>query len=72
MAGRKPKYPEIHAMQPGDVLRFPAEFYAGGDETTAWEKHSQAARNHVRHGGKGKRFSVMMLPGPIVRLERIA
>lgn len=72
MRGPKLKYPEIHAMQPGDVLRFPAEFYAGRPEKTMHEKHYCAARTHSRNGGKGKRFSGMILPGPVLRLERIA
>ncbi len=67
----KPKYPEIVAMQPGDVLRFPAEFFPGWPQVSSNERHYQAAPKHSKSGGKGKRFTVMMLPGPILRLERV-
>jgi hypothetical protein len=71
MRGGKPKYPEIVAMQPGDVLRLPAEWFPGYGGGTLGERHYRAAKDHSRNGGKGKRFTGMILPGPILRLERV-
>ncbi len=69
--GRKPAYPEIVAMQPGSVLRFIAEFPEGRPHHVNFERHYAAAQNHAFNGGKGKRFTGMILPGPILRLERV-
>jgi len=69
--GLKLAYPEILAMQPGDVLRIPAEWKPGYGGNTNGEKRYCAAMMHSRNGGKGKRFSGMILPGNILRLERV-